>query len=113
MRTWTVSPGTSSPAELTSAPLPTEARAATKVRLGRDRHPGARADLVLLNENPLADIGAVRSIAAVVVAGVAYERDDLDRLLAGVEGAAGSWSQWPKFIWQLARSPVMRRQFAD
>ena len=75
--------------------------------------PGARADLVLLDENPLADIGAVRSIAAVVVAGVAYERDDLDRLLAGVEGAAGSWSLWPKFIWQLARSPVMRRQFAD
>jgi hypothetical protein len=75
--------------------------------------PGARADLVLLDGNPLADIGAVRGIGAVVAAGVAYERDDLDRLLAGVEEAAGSWSLWPKFLWQLARSPVMQRQFAD
>jgi hypothetical protein len=75
--------------------------------------PGARAALVLLDENPLADIGAVRGIRAVVVAGAVYERDDLDRLLAGVEDAAGSWSLWPKFTWQLARSPVMRRQFAD
>jgi hypothetical protein len=74
--------------------------------------PGARADPVLPDENPLADLRAVRGIGAVVVAGTVYERDDLDRLLAGVEDAAGSWSLWPKFLWQLARSPVMRRQFA-
>jgi hypothetical protein len=75
--------------------------------------PGARADLVLLSGNPLDDISAVRSIQTVVLAGAVYDRDDLDALLEGVEDAAGSWSMWPKFIWQMLNSPIMRKQFAD
>lgn len=75
--------------------------------------PGARADLVLLNINPLADIGAVRDIHMVVLAGVPYDRASLDDLISGVEVAANSWSLWPKFAWQIANSPIMRRQFGD
>ncbi len=74
---------------------------------------GARADIVLLSGNPLADIGAVRSTDTVVLAGAVYDREDLDRLLADVEEAAGHWSMWPKFAWQIANSPIMRKQFAD
>jgi imidazolonepropionase-like amidohydrolase len=74
---------------------------------------GARADMVLLVANPLVDIQAVRDVDAVVLAGAYYDRAALDQMLAGVESAAGSWSMWPKFAWQILRSPVMRKQFAD
>lgn len=74
---------------------------------------GARADIVFLNGDPLADVGAVREIDAVVLAGVVYDRSDLDDLLRGVEGVAGSWTMWPKFAWQMIRSPIMRQQFGD
>ena len=74
---------------------------------------GARADLVLLSGNPLDDIAAVRTTRTVVLAGAVYNRDDLDALLESVEKAANSWSMWPKFIWQMLNSPIMRKQFAD
>jgi imidazolonepropionase-like amidohydrolase len=75
--------------------------------------PGARADMVLLEANPLVDIQAVRDVDAVVLAGAYYDRAALDQMLTGVERAAGSWSMWPKFAWQILRSPVMKKQFAD
>jgi imidazolonepropionase-like amidohydrolase len=74
---------------------------------------GARADIVLLKANPLADISAVRDVDAVVLAGAYYDRAALDRMLADAERAAGSWSMWPKFAWQILRSPIMKTQFAD
>jgi imidazolonepropionase-like amidohydrolase len=74
---------------------------------------GARADLVLLNENPLQDIAAVRAINTVVLAGIPYRRAELDSMLELVEEQAGSWTMWPKFAWQALTSPIMRRQFAD
>jgi imidazolonepropionase-like amidohydrolase len=46
---------------------------------------GKLADLVLLDANPLTDIGNTRRIRAVVADGRLYRRADLDRLLAGVE----------------------------
>ncbi|MDX1501852.1 MAG: amidohydrolase family protein, partial [Thermoanaerobaculia bacterium] len=51
---------------------------------------GRAADLVLLDENPLERIGATRAIAGVVRAGRYLDREALDRLLEGVEGAAAS-----------------------
>ena len=74
---------------------------------------GARADVVLLNNNPLDDISAIADIDGVVLAGVYYSRADLDAMLAGVEANANSWSMWPKFAWQILASPIMRKQFAD
>ena len=55
--------------------------------LGRERtegsiDPGKRADLVLLDADPLADIRNTRRIAAVVVGGELIERSELDAMLA-------------------------------
>ncbi len=46
---------------------------------------GKRADLVLLDANPLQDIGNTRKIQSVVLAGRYFSRADLDRLLHEVE----------------------------
>lgn len=51
---------------------------------------GKLADLVLLDANPLDDIGNTQKIAAVVVNGRYLSRADLDRMLAGVEAAAAA-----------------------
>ena len=45
---------------------------------------GKKADLVLLRENPLADIANTRSIESVVFDGRLYTRRDLDELMADV-----------------------------
>ena len=46
--------------------------------------PGKVADLVLLDANPLVDITNTRRIAAVLLRGRLFQRDDLDALLAAV-----------------------------
>ena len=68
---------------------------------------------MLLRENPLDEIEAVRSVDTVVLAGRVYDRDRLDAILSQTEGTASHWSMWPKFIWQALRSPILRAQFAD
>jgi imidazolonepropionase-like amidohydrolase len=50
--------------------------------------PGRRADLVLLDANPLTDITNVRRIRAVVVAGRLLQRQELNEMLARVRAAA-------------------------
>jgi len=50
--------------------------------------PGKRADLVLLDANPLTDITNLRRITAIVVAGRFLNRKVLDELLAEVKTAA-------------------------
>ncbi|HEY1251822.1 MAG TPA: amidohydrolase family protein [Thermoanaerobaculia bacterium] len=50
--------------------------------------PGKVADLVLLDANPLDDIGNTTKIAAVVANGRLYTRADLDRILADAEAWA-------------------------
>jgi imidazolonepropionase-like amidohydrolase len=74
---------------------------------------GARSDIVLLTDNPLEDINAVRNIDTVILSGAVYNRASLDRILQQVENNAGHWTLWPKFLWQLGNSPIMRQQFAD
>ncbi len=49
---------------------------------------GKVADLVLLDANPLDNIGNTRKIFAVVLQGRFFSRPDLDRMLAGVAAAA-------------------------
>jgi len=49
---------------------------------------GRRADLVLLDANPLSDVENVRRIRAVVVAGRFLDRTELDTLLADIKAAA-------------------------
>jgi imidazolonepropionase-like amidohydrolase len=51
---------------------------------------GKVADLVLLDANPLDDIRNTQKIAGVVANGHYFSRSDLDKLLTGVESAAGA-----------------------
>ena len=51
---------------------------------------GKRADLVLLDANPLDDIRNTQKIEAVIVNGGLLERAELDALLAGVEKFAAA-----------------------
>lgn len=48
---------------------------------------GRRADLVLLSADPLADIGAVRQVEGVMVAGRYHDRPELARLVAALPAA--------------------------
>ena len=52
--------------------------------------PGQRADLVLLNANPLADIRNAHDIHAVVLRGRVLNRLALDRALAGAARLAAT-----------------------
>ena len=52
--------------------------------------PGKLADLVLLDADPLQDIGNTRRIAAVVANGKFYSRAAIEKMLAGIERMAGS-----------------------
>ena len=52
--------------------------------------PGQRADLVLLDANPLTDIANVQAIRSVVVAGRLLDRKELDQLLARAKDAANN-----------------------
>lgn len=49
---------------------------------------GKRADLVLLDADPLADIASIRKIAAVVSRGRLFDRHELDAMLGVIESAA-------------------------
>lgn len=71
---------------------------------------GARADIVLLGNNPLADVAAISDVDGVVLAGAYYDRKDLDQMLEAVENNAGSWASWPKFVWQILHSPIMLKK---
>ena len=64
--------------------------------------PGARADLVLLDGDPLADIAAYRRIDGVMAAGAWFDRASLDRRLAALKTASdrkaavfGDAPAWP------------------
>jgi hypothetical protein len=51
---------------------------------------GRLADLVLLADDPLADVGNTQSIEAVIIGGMVHDRSALDDMLQRVEIAAGS-----------------------
>ena len=79
--------------------------------LGRERdfgsiRPGKRADLVLVDGNPLESIQSVRRISGVSMGGRLYERESLDTLRAFTEEQAGSWSIGCKILWRVLRSLV-------
>jgi imidazolonepropionase-like amidohydrolase len=66
--------------------------------LGRDKEFGTietshSADLVLLSANPLENIANTRKVWAVIREGGYYDREALDRLLAGAKQAAAAVSE--------------------
>ena len=67
---------------------------------------GKVADLILVDENPLLDIGNTTKINAVVFNGSLYDRATLDSLHETVRNRAKSWSVGAKIIWRFIRSPA-------
>jgi len=67
---------------------------------------GKAADLVLLDGNPLQDIGNTRRIHAVLLAGHLYDRPRLDRLLDYVRRQARSPAVMARLLWGFLTSPV-------
>lgn len=77
------------PMDALAAATVNAADAAGLERVGRIQR-GAMADLVLLNGDPLADIGATEEIEAVVANGRLLERDALDEMIASAEATVRS-----------------------
>jgi imidazolonepropionase-like amidohydrolase len=48
---------------------------------------GRRADLLILNANPLIDIGNIRAIDSVILNGRVFSHDQLDAMLTAVKKA--------------------------
>jgi imidazolonepropionase-like amidohydrolase len=57
--------------------------------------PGMRADLVLLDSNPLENIDNTRKIRTVVAGGRVFERKELDTMLSDIQSAASHWTGAP------------------
>ncbi|MEO8449135.1 MAG: amidohydrolase family protein [Gemmatimonadota bacterium] len=74
-----------SPLQALQAATRNAAAAAGKLAEAGTIEPGKRADLVLLDADPLADIGNTRRIRAVVTRGRLLDRDRLDGLLRAAE----------------------------
>lgn len=67
---------------------------------------GKRADMVLLDADPLADIANTRRIRAVFIGGRLHGRRRLDALLAFARGQAAAPHNWAKLLLGFARSSV-------
>jgi imidazolonepropionase-like amidohydrolase len=67
---------------------------------------GMAADLVILRQNPLEDIRASRSMAAVIFGGNYYDRSALDGISEHVRAQARSWAVACQILWEFIKSPV-------
>ena len=71
-----------------------------------DVAPGKIADLVLLSQNPLADIRNTQAIEAVLFNGTVYGPAAIDRIKRHVRSNARSWTIGAKMIWRFLRRPA-------
>lgn len=74
---------------------------------------GKKADLVVLNKNPLEDIRNTKEIHGVLLNGVYYNKEKLTELKNFTETAASSFHMNVKALISLVNSPLIRVQFAD
>lgn len=95
-----------SPAEVLRAATIEAARYAGREGAAGSIAVGKRADLVLLDANPLVNIANTRRIRAVFLGGRRYDRNQLDRLLAFTRSQASAPHIWAKLLWGFARSSV-------
>ncbi|MEP3371710.1 amidohydrolase family protein [Maribacter dokdonensis] len=74
---------------------------------------GKKADLVLLDKNPLLDISNTKSINGVLINGIYYDREKLATLKEFTASVASSFHMNVKAFFSLLNSPLIRVQFAD
>jgi imidazolonepropionase-like amidohydrolase len=74
---------------------------------------GKHADLLLLNTNPLIDIGNTRDIYGVFLGGQFFDENALLKLDRYVADMANSYRTNIRFLYDILSSPLMRVQLAD
>ena len=74
---------------------------------------GKKADLVLLNNNPLEDIKNTQTIDGVLLNGAYYDSEKLEELKQFTASSASSFHMNVKALIGLFNSPLIRVQFAD
>jgi hypothetical protein len=74
---------------------------------------GKKADLILLDKNPLENIQNSESIDAVLLNGVYYNSKKINKLKQFTASAAASFHMNVKAFFSLLNSPLIRVQFAD
>lgn len=74
---------------------------------------GKQADILVLNDNPLADIRHTADIYAVMFAGRYFDKAALDELDQFAVEMARSLSVNVRFLFDILASPLMRAQLAD
>lgn len=74
---------------------------------------GKKADLVILNNNPLENISNTKTIHGVLLNGVYYGPNKIEELKKFTESTASSFHMNIKVLNSLIRSPLIRVQFAD
>lgn len=67
---------------------------------------GKRADLLLIDGNPLDDIGNVGRIRAVILGGHVYDRGRINALLDFTRRQENHPANWAKILWGYATSPI-------
>jgi hypothetical protein len=72
-----------------------------------------KADIVLLDKNPLEDIRNTKHINGVLINGVYYNSEKINELKQFTEQAASSFHMNVKAFMSLLSSPLLRVQFAD
>ena len=102
---WLVRAGLT-PAEVIRASTIEAARYAGLERSYGSVSVGKRADLVILEANPLENIANTRRIRSVFIGGRHYDRHRLDALLDFTRTQASGPHLWAKLLWGFARSSV-------
>ena len=74
---------------------------------------GKKADVVLLNSNPLNNINALSDIEALITQERYLDRDELKKLLNYSEKQSKSWHQNIKLFWESISSPLQRKVLSD
>lgn len=74
---------------------------------------GKYADLILLSNNPLVDINALKNIHGVMLNGRLFDHQALAQLSQFSQQQAQSFQLNWQLFWQALSSPLMRQQFAD
>ncbi len=75
--------------------------------------PGYLADLLILEANPLEEISNTKKISGVLISGLYFDKNQLEKLKEDTAALASSFHMNVKFVIDLFRSPLMRKQFAD
>ncbi|AKA35376.1 amidohydrolase family protein [Flagellimonas lutaonensis] len=74
---------------------------------------GKKADLIILDKNPLKEITNSKTISAIIIDGILYDSDKIRELKTFTESITSNFHMNVKVIHSFVMSPLIRVQFAD